>query len=189
MDEIKLSTLLAMHSCYDMDKLEFTRRVASDHAFNSIDDCVNYMEKMITFKNLNNDDPNGICMNSFEESPVLIINVIDEAICSMIYEINLQIYRKDLDFLAYVKHRVEELAHILANEDWPEKYAAIHSALYGMLMLISFHSSPIPHREEVLTSQLSYGYYYLMYALYSNARPRTDYFSKLTAYYNLKCHQ
>lgn len=187
MDEVKLSTLLARHSCYDMDKLEFTRRIASEHFFNSIDDCINYMEKMIIFENLNSDDPNGIYMNSFEQSPILIINVIDEAVCSMVYEINLQIYRKNLDFLAYIKHRVEGIAYTLSNTKWPEKYGAIKSALYGMLMLISFHSSPIPHREEILNSQVSYGYYQLMYTLYSCARPKSDYFSKLTAYYKLKC--
>lgn len=187
MNELKLQHLLARHMTADMDKLEFTRRIASEHLFTSIDECFEYLTKMITFVSVNPDDPKGPNMNTLNDAPILAINVIDEAVCSLIYEIDQQIYRKDNDFLGYISNKVTELSNILLNTKYPEKYASVKSSLYAMLMLISFHTMPIPNKEEVLYSQVSYGYYQLMRDLYKAVTPKDDYIRTYTAYYELKC--
>ena len=40
MNELKLQELLARHTTTDMDKLEFARRINSEHLFQSVDECV-----------------------------------------------------------------------------------------------------------------------------------------------------
>lgn len=187
MNELKLQHLLARHMIADIDKMEFPRRIAAEHLFTSVDECAEYLTKIMTFISVNPDDPNGPEMNTLKDCPILAINVIDEAICSLIYEIDQQILRKDKNFLGYTSHKVSELSNILLNTKYPPEYSAVRSSLYAMLMLISFHATPIPNREEVLYSQVSYGYYQLMRDLYRAAKPKDDYINKFTAYYELKC--
>ena len=187
MNELKLKELLARHSTRDIDKLEFLYRIRTEHLFQSVDECMEYLTKMATFVSINPCDPICSDSNTFKSSPVLAINVIDEAVCSLIYEIYEQIYHGDPDFLSYITHRVEELMNTILNTKYPKEYIQIQSDLYAMLMLIKFLSMPVYHKEETLCGQMSYAYYKLMYTLYNLARPKDDYFSDLAYYYEKKC--
>lgn len=186
MNELKLKELLARHTTTDMDKLELSRRISSEHTFQSVDECVEYIKKMATFVSANSCLSDGSNVNTFKEVPILVINVIDEAICSLIYEIYQQINLGDQDFLAYIKHRIEELQCTINGTAYPEEYIPIKSSLRNVLALINLLSFPVYHKEETIPSQLSYEYYKLMHTMYSLARPRDSYFRKLTEYYRNK---
>lgn len=187
MDELKLQHLLARNMVIDIDKVEFPRRIAAEHVFTSIDESIEYLTKVMTFISLNPDDPKGIEMNYLKDSPILAINIIDEAICSIIYEIDQQILHKDKDFLGYISTRITDFSNIILNMEYPKEYIPVKRSLYAMLMLIGFHTMPIPNKEEVLYSQVSYGYYQLMRDLYRTVKPKDDWVRKFTAYYELKC--
>ena len=187
MNELKLQELLARHTTTDMDKLEFTRRINSEHLFQSVDECVEYLTKMMVFVSVNANDPKGTNMNTFKDAPVLAINTIDEAICSLIYEIYQQMNHVDQDFLAYIRNRISELQKTIIDTRYHDEFIYIQSAVYAMLMLISFLSVPVYHKQETMYSQLSYGYYKMMHTMYALAKPRDEYFEKLTKYYAEKC--
>ena len=185
MDELKLKHLLARHTVYDIDKLEFSRRIASEHLFQSVDECIDYLYKVIKKTPINPDDPNGICTSTFKSSPILVINIIDEAICTLIYEICQQIHGEDQDFVMYINHRLDELIRYFV-QNRPDYDEMINASLLMMLVMVKCLSVPVPHRQETAMSMISQEYYHLMKCLYENAQPRCEYFNKLTAYYKLK---
>lgn len=183
MDKLKLKELLARHTTTDMDKLEFARRIGSEHLFQSIDECLTYMTKLMTFVSMNPDDPDGTTMDTFKNSPVLFINIMDEAICSLIYEIYHQMENVNQDFLAYIRLKIEALGDILINTEYSGDYVYIRTQLHAVVMLLSFLATPVYHKEESIQSQLSYAYYQLMYTMYSLAKPYDEYFTTLANYY------
>lgn len=187
MNELKLKELLARHTTTDMDKLELARRINSEHLFQSVDECVEYLAKMMTFVSVNPDDPKGPNMNTFKDCPILAINTIDEAICSLIYEIYQQMNHADQDFLAYIRNRIDELQKTIIDTIYDVEFMYIQYAVYDMLMLISYLSIPVYHKQETMHSRLYYGYYKMMYTMYALAKPRDEYFEKLTKYYAEKC--
>lgn len=190
MNEHKLKELLARHTTTDMDKLEFVGRVSSEHLFVSVDECAEYLKKTITFTSTDpheNSPFDGTSVNSYKNYPVLVINTIDEAVCSLIYETYHQLNYEDPFFLAHIKDCVDDLLNFIVNIDHRAPYAFIRTNLHTVLMLIDFLASPTYHKEESLYSQLSYAYYFTMKSLYENAKPRDEYFSKLASYYAEKC--
>lgn len=187
MDKLKLKELLARHTTTDMDKLEFARRISSEHLFQSIDECLDYMDKLMSFVSMNPDDPDGTSMDTFKESPVLFINIMDEAVCSLVYEIYNQMEDINQDFLAYIRTKIETLGDKLINTEYSGDYVYIRTALHAVVMLLSFLATPVYHKEESIQSQLSYAYYQLMYVMYSKATPSDEYFITLANYYLEKC--
>lgn len=183
MDKLKLKELLARHTTTDMDKLEFARRISAEHLFQSIDECLDYMAKLMSFVSMNPDDPDGATMDTFKDSPVLFINIMDEAICSLIYEIYRQMEDINQDFLAYIRIKIEALGDTLINTEYSGDYVYIRTQLHAVVMLLSFLATPVYHKEESIQSQLSYAYYQLMYTMYSLAKPSDEYFVTLANYY------
>lgn len=185
MDELKMKHLLARHTTRDMDKLELTRRVQSEHLFVNVDEAIDYLGHLVSNKSFNPDD---MFFMSFKRSPILVINIVDEAVCSIIYEIYQQIYRKDNDMLAYIRNRITEFRDELMNkvarddkDNWP-----YYDDLFTMFMMLDFLSFPVYHREESLPHQVSYAYYSLMCTMYKTARPYDTYCLKLHTYYESK---
>lgn len=183
MDKLKLKELLARHTTTDMDKLEFARRISAEHLFQSIDECLNYIAKLMSFVSMNPDDPDGTTMDTFKDSPVLFINIMDEAICSLIYDIYHQMEDINQDFLAYIRTKIEALGDTLINTEYSGDYVYIRTQLHAVVMLLSFLATPVYHKEESIQSQLSYAYYQLMYTMYSLAKPSDEYFVTLANYY------
>lgn len=186
MNELKLQHLLARHPTTDMDKLELTKRIKSEHLFQSVEECVEYLTKIVVFVSVNPDSPSGPNMNTFRDAPVLAINVIDEAVCSLIYEIYQQINCKDPHMLAHIQRQISDVIETINYTEHPKMYTDIKNALYNMMVQIYLLSFPVKHKEEDLPGKLSYYYYRLMYTLYNTAKPRDEYFDKFAKYYASK---
>ena len=185
MDELKLKHLLSRRfAVIDNDRLWFQNRIKSEHLFVSVDECLEYLYAIIHEKSFNPDDPFFI---SYKDSPLLVINVVDEAIVSMVYEIYQQIDRQDESTLAYYRDKIEEFYFTLQNiADGINKtnyeYRYYHSLLV-LLTHILYLCTPTIKREEIRPYRLSYSYYLLMYTLYDNAKPEDSYFGMLRHYY------
>lgn len=174
MDDITIKHLLSRRFEYSSNRdTEFSHRIKSDHWFNSIDDCVSYLYSIV------HDNPythGSIGFNSYKQAPVFGINIIDEGICSMIYEIFQFRYKKDNDELnrseTLLKNLVDDINHQydkLKEQNHLSNNFFVISALRDIVM--SVHDICIPieeYHEEAIFELLSEQYYHLMYYAYSD---------------------
>lgn len=188
MDELKLKHLLSRRfAVIDNDRLLLQNRIKSEHLFISVEESLEYLYTIIREKPLNPDDPFFI---SYKENPLLVINIVDEAIVSMIYEIYQQIYRKDESMLSAYRNQIEAFYFELQNKadgvDMSNyEYRYYHSLLVLLIriMYLCVPDNERSKREETRPYQLSYSYYVLMYTFYNNAKPKDSYFGMLEHYY------
>ncbi len=183
----KLKPLLARHQVlYETDKLSFYNRIKSEHSFQSIQDCIEYMSIIINNKPLNSD--NILPVYSEAEYDILKINIIDEAICSIIYEIFHLIIRKNKEVLEYSTKLLEDFRDLLFNKinDNKDSIIKFYRPLFMMIVtLISLchHSNLEIDKEELSKKQLAHYYYKLMYDLYDYVSLKDNYTRTMQDYY------
>lgn len=185
----KLKPLLARHKVlYETDKLSFYNRIKSEHSFQSIQDCIEYISIIINNKPINLD--NILPVYSEAEYDILKINIIDEAVCSIIYEIFHLIWRNNKEVLEYSTKILEDFNNSLFNkikEDKDSKIKFYRPLFMIIVTLISLceHSNLENDREEFYKKQLAYYYYKLMYDLYDYVSIKDNYTRTLQNYYQL----
>jgi len=188
MNTLKLQHLLARrYSPQDMDRITFDNRIKSEHVFTSFDECLSYLSKVINKESIGVDTIKEI---NYDTEPNFIINIVDEAICSMIYEIYQQIYRGDTSNLGYYRRMLDDLYNYSINHlsKLPASEKRKYDFYEPLLMLIEsimYLCTPEQEREESIDSsgKMAWRYYLTMWALHKNVRPYSDYNRKLENYY------
>ena len=182
MDDITIKHLLSRRFEYSSNRdTEFSNRIKSDHWFHSIKECVIHLHSVIY------DSPytyGSIGFNSYKQAPVFGINIIDEGICSIIYEIFQYRYRNDLDELNHteslLKELIDDINHQydkLKNQNHLSNYFFVMSALRDIMMSIHDICIPIEEiHEEAIFELLSQQYYHLMYYAYSDIHSEDVYY-------------
>lgn len=187
MDNLKLKHLLSRRfAIIDNDRLLLINRIKAEHLFVSIDEALEYLYMIIREQSIN---PDNLFFSSYKEEPLLTINIVDEAICSIIYEIYQQIYRKDEGLLSVYRNKIEEFFYELQNKadgiDINNKEYVYYHPLLVLLVRIIYLCTPNIKKEEFRKYQLSYAYYVLMYTFYNNIEHKDSYFEMLEHYYYL----
>lgn len=183
----KLRPLLATHqNVFETDKLSFLNRIRSEHSFQSVQDCLEYLNIIITNKPINPD--NILPIYSEFDYFILKINIIDEAICSLIYETFISISRDNEDLLKYNLVHLEEfrfdLRHIM-----DEGISSVNTFFRPLFMIISllislYHNHNLEiDKEEDSKKQLARNYYLMMYYLYSYSPIKDNYFRSMQNFY------
>lgn len=183
----KLRPLLATHqNVFETDKLSFLNRIRSEHSFQSVQDCLEYLNIIIANKPINPD--NILPIYSEFDYSILKINIIDEAICSLIYETFISISRDNEDLLKYNLVHLEEfrfdLQYII-----DEGISSVNTFFKPLFMIISllislYHNHNLEiDKEEDSKKQLARNYYLMMYYLYFYSPIKDNYFRSMQNFY------
>lgn len=183
----KLRPLLATHqNVFETDKLSFLNRIRSEHSFQSVQDCLEYLNIIITNKPINPD--NILPIYSKFDYSILKINIIDEAICSLIYETFISISRDNEDLLKYNLVHLEEFRFNL-QYIMDEDISSVNTFFKPLFMIISllislYHNHNLEiDKEEDSKKQLARNYYLMMYYLYSYSPIKDNYFRSMQNFY------
>lgn len=183
----KLRPLLATHqNVFETDKLSFLNRIRSEHSFQSVQDCLKYLNIIITNKPINPD--NILPIYSEFDYSILKINIIDEAICSLIYETFISISRDNEDLLKYNLVHLEEFRFDL-RYIMDEGISSVNTFFKPLFMIISllislYHNHNLEiDKEEDSKKQLAINYYLMMYYLYSYSPIKDNYFRSMQNFY------
>ena len=183
-DTLKLKRLSARNTNVRFNsKMNLSYKLKNEHVFSSISECLEYLEYIIYNKSLNPDD---LFFDNYKDLGVLYANIIDESICSIIYEAYHLIYRHDDDMLAYSRNLVDQFQNKLNNyilhSTVPNSQLLVFKALLQCLSVVSILLNPTDSREEINCGDLALYYYNLLYTTYSylseNDTEEDQYFSK-----------
>ena len=183
----KLKPLLAIHqNPFEIDKLSLLNRIKSEHQFISIQDCLDYLYKIINNESLNPD--NILPIFSELEYSIFKINIIDEAICSIIYEIFVTISRNNKDLLQYNTDLLEKFNLDLYNVINKDQYSVntffrpLFMIIYLLISLCNNYDLEV-YKEEIYKYQLSIYYYKTMYLLYKQIKIQDNYTRTMQNFY------
>jgi len=183
----KLRPLLATHqNVFETDKLSFLNRIRSEHSFQSVQDCLEYLNIIITNKPINPD--NILPIYSEFDYSILKINIIDEAICSLIYETFISISRDNEDLLKYNLVHLEEfrfdLRHIMDEgiSSVNTFFRPLFMIIYLLISLCNNYDLEV-YKEEIYKYQLSIYYYKTMYLLYKQIKIQDNYTRTMQNFY------
>jgi len=186
-DVNKLKPLLAIHqNPFEIDKLSFLNRIKSEHQFISIQDCLDYLYKIINNESLNPD--NILPIFSELEYSIFKINIIDETICSIIYEIFVTISRNNKDLLQYNTDLLEKFNLDLYNVINKDQYSVntffrpLFMIIYLLISLCNNYDLEV-YKEEIYKYQLSIYYYKTMYLLYRQIKIQDNYTRTMQNFY------
>ena len=184
-----LKRLLNRRTETSIDKLYLTRKVMGDHPFPSTYYAIEAMRTLVN-EECTLDIENNQSHISYKKYPILAINIVDEAVCAIIYELY---YQKAHDWYNdtgtgdFTRKLIDdfywELVNI-ANKKSVEQIENLYlHELIIMIVGLSNLATPEYHREEDAPFALSNAYYKLMYTMYANARPSDEYFTKYANWY------
>lgn len=183
----KLRPLLATHqNVFETDKLSFLNRIRSEHSFQSIQDCLEYLNIIITNKPINPD--NILPIYSEFDYSILKINIIDEAICSLIYETFISISRNNEDLLKYNLVYLEEfrfnLQYIMNTgvSSTNMFFKPLFMIISILISLYNKHNLEID-KEEDCKKLLAINYYSMMRCLYYYSNIKDNYFISMQNFY------
>ena len=158
--------LSAKHRNFSTNNLHLDSRISADCLFDSVEECLEYLEKICLEKPINLDD---VFFVSYLDTPILYANLIDESICSIIYQ-GFQLRRdKCQDLLAYYRNKIDMFIDTLQNMaiSTNKTIQLIRSALVVCLSKVSIIFNPTSTTEELLLGELPLYYYNLLYTIYS----------------------
>lgn len=171
------------------DRLSFASRIKSEHIFNSVDDAIYYLDRIIEFHTI---DIDMMASQTFDISnnmtKTLIINTIEECVVSIIHEILQQIFREDHEFINHIRMLISRSkdkirSHYSFEND--DNKIWFYEPLFTMLNKIEYLCVFIKsNKEEMFTSDLAISYYNLMICLHSGIddsynRDIVDYYKSL----------
>ena len=184
----KLKPLLSIHqNPFEIDKLSFLNRIRSEHTFQSVQDCLEYLNIIINNKSLNPD--NILPIFSELDYYIFKINIIDEAVCSLIYETFITILRDNKDLLQYNVSLLEQFNigfYSIINKDQylPNKFFRPLFMIIYLLISLSHNYDLENYKEENYKYQLSIYYYKMMYLLYKQSTIQDNYTRIMQNFYS-----
>lgn len=171
------------------DRLSFTSRIRSEHIFNSVDDAIYYLDRIIEFHTIEIDMIESQTFDiSNNMTRTLIINTIEESIVTIIHEILQQIFREDYEFVDHIRMLVarskDKIRSHYSFENDNNKiwfYEPLFTILNKIEYLCVFMKT---NKEEMFSSDLALSYYNLMICLHNGIndsynRNIVDYYKSL----------
>lgn len=157
------------------DRITFNARLKAEHLFTYVDEATYYIDRIVAYHTIE-DDIDLMAGQTFDihnnMTRTLIINVIDEAIISIIYEVLHQIHRNDISFVLFIQTLIENSKdkikiHYTSDKENHIKDIWFYEELYIVLNKISYICNPTNEdkREEIISSELALAYYNLMIRL------------------------
>lgn len=154
------------------DRLSFASRIKSEHIFNSVDDAIYYLDRIIEFHTIEIDMMKSQTFDITNDmTKTLIINTIEESIVTIIHEILQQIFRGDYEFVDHIRMLVarskDKIRSHYSFENDDNKiwfYEPLFTILNKIEQLCIFTKSG---REEMFSSDLALSYYNLMICLHN----------------------
>lgn len=166
----KLQILSARKNYHDLEQFKLYNRVRSEHVFLSIDESLGYLDAVIYGKRIN---PNNIFdqfnRSTFLESDLfLCINIVDEAITSIIYEIYQLNRRKSVNDIEFVKQKLLAFSNFdLNNPDILKVFPVDSLFLLQKILLIMSSMCTTSFLKPIESTELAYWYYKLFLGLYN----------------------
>ena len=185
MNSIALRVLAAHHQPREKDLLEFGKRLMSEHLIVSVSESIDIIKSYI-FKNMSDIIDEDLPSIDLFSNPVLIMNILDEAVISMTYYIFTAHRSKDSDLLGYYRTMIDDfLPSVKKAVDNTKSRDGVLVYLYNYLCDLSHASMPCVYdvNEEMCTSKMSNDYYLLMYFYCASVFPCNVYFKELRNFY------
>ena len=163
-----LKNLLSRHlPIYENNKFRLSSRIKDDMIFNSTTQAVEYLSLVIDGKAINQD--NILPSHSEEKSYIVTINIVDEAICSILHEIFLQVDRHDPEFVEYISFQLSELENKIhkyldLKDSNAEHFKCLRPLLDLIISIRLLYNKKIDQRFFV--TQVAKLYYILMLNMY-----------------------
>lgn len=168
MNEFQIKVLSANNkSALELDKLKIFYRIQKWHAFTSVQDALNGIEDAIK----NNINPNLIQKPNPDSISQLQINVIDDAVCGIIYEIQQLKLKENTDDIISISLMVNNFCKDVIGKI--EKQNNISEEVNSMLLFIGYFCGNY-FDSNISHNQLAYIYYTMMHNLYKMKKPLTD---------------
>lgn len=168
MTEFQIKLLSANNkSALNLDSLKLFNNIKKEHAFTSITDATEAIWETI-MKAINPDNPE--MMSGGDLFSPLFINTIDDAICSIIYEL----YQSDNgDIVLMIQHVLMMMASTLdvykpIYECKDNRIQRLVERLKNILSILGIYGLDLTNRRAI-----SLNYYDIMYYLYSNKKIKT----------------
>ena len=168
MTEFQIKLLSANNkSALNLDSLKLFNNIKKEHAFTSITDATEAIWETI-MKAINPDNPE--MMSGGDLFSPLFINTIDDAICSIIYEL----YQSDNgDIVLMIQHVLMMMASTLdvykpIYECKDNRIQRLVERLKNILSRLGIYGLDLTNRRAI-----SLNYYDIMYYLYSNKKIKT----------------
>ena len=177
MTDLQIQLLSANNlSALNLDSLKLFNKIKKEHAFISIPVALNGIWEVLT-KNINPDNPE--MMSGGDLYSPLFINTIDDAICSIIYELY-KLNQKDADdekrntysLLMHFADTISVFKPLYQNNDTNIITNNIKDVLESLYI------------GSVSPYIIGKKYYHLMYTLYNNKKIKTQDDRKIIDYYN-----
>lgn len=188
MDELKLKMLLAQRTTvFDADQMQLANRIKSEHLFQSVTECVQYLTYIAKSISINPDDPKGLKTDNFRTNPILTINIVDEAICSIIREIyNMRDRWNPLE-LEICNSQISNLSSLVTFNNGFDHDCIRQSLQIVLYDLMTMSNPSVLNPDKFMKiNKLSYDYYTLMLNMYNSIESKSEYTSKMVAFYKLK---
>ena len=181
MTEFQIKLLSANNkSALNLDSLKLFNNIKKEHAFTSVVDALDAIWEALT-KNINPDNPE--MMSGGDSFSPLFINTIDDAICSIVYELY---HSDDGTILLAIQHLLMKMAGtidvykpIYQSDD--RRISILADKLRHILVALGVYGLDLTNRRTI-----SLWYYDIMYYLYNNKKIKTkddkiiaDYYKQL----------
>lgn len=178
MTEFQIKLLSANNkSALNLDSLKLFNNIKKEHAFTSIHDALNAIWEAL-MGNINPDNPEMMAGGDLL-SP-LFINTIDDAICSIIYEL----YHSDDGTMSLLfQHLLMRMADTIdvykpIHQSGDRRISILADKIRHILIVLGVYGLDLTNRREI-----SLWYYDIMYYLYKNKKIKTKDDNIIIAYY------
>lgn len=166
----KLQILSARKNYHDLEQFKLYNRVRSEHVFISVDEALAYLDAVMYGKRIN---PNNI-FDQFNRSTFLdadlflCVNIIDEALVSIIYEIYQLNRNKAYGDINIIQQKLLAFSNFdLSNPDIFKVFPLDSLALLQKIILIIASMCVPTFLKPVESTELAYWYYKLFLGLYT----------------------
>ena len=174
-------------SVFGTEHLCLSYRIKTVTYFTSVDEVILWLSKIYLTpdKPLDLDawDPSLGTLAPTDE--ILKINITDEAICSLCYELFYQYDRKDPNFISNIVEKLTQFNYQLREKE----DSNLKDLIYLLDQIIFIYNTNISqpefrsYKEERLSTMLARNYYLLLYNLYDKVFIQDDYTTKMKGFY------
>lgn len=178
MTEFQIKLLSANNkSALNLDSLKLFNNIKKEHAFTSVSDALDAIWQAL-MGNINPDNPEMMAGGDLF-SP-LFINTINDAICSIIYELY---HSDDGTMVLLFQHLLMRMADTIdiykpIHQSSDRRIPILADKIRHLLIVLGVYGLDLTNRREI-----SLWYYDIMYYLYKNKKIKTKDDNIIIAYY------
>lgn len=178
MTEFQIQLLSANNkSALNLDSLKLFNNIKKEHAFTSVSDALDAIWEAL-MGNINPDNPE--MMSGGDLFSPLFINTIDDAICSIIYELY---HTNDSTMVLLFQHLFMRMADTIdvykpIHQSGDRRISILADKIRHILIVLGVYGLELTNRRAI-----SLWYYDIMYYLYKNKKIKTKDDNTIIDYY------